>query len=139
MFCKWCGSIILHTDDLCDNCKRKTGPLSAHGGLKVCEEISEESTRHNKHDKRTEQVLCFLILINVLLVLLNACLLIGMEHRFSKLSAFVASNMEETDLAETVCTEPSETVLTEAMDSEQPEKIDDVNKSEDVTVVYIGS
>ena len=135
MFCKWCGSTVWPTDSVCDNCKRKTEPLSAHGGLKIHKNMLTEEMEKNKNDKRTEGKLRFLILINVILILLNVCLLIGMEHRFSELSAVVASNMEKTNPTETVCaeteetnpeeteyTEISETVSTEPTDGEQPEK-----------------
>ena len=152
MFCKWCGSTVQPTDCVCDNCKRKTEPLSAHGGLKIHKDIPTEGIKKNKHDKRTEGKLRFLILINVILILLNACLLIGMEHRFSELSAAVALNMEKTNPTETVCaeteetnpeeteyTEISETVSAEVKDCEQPEKPDEANKAEDVTIIHIGS
>lgn len=136
MFCKWCGSTVLPTDSVCDACKRKTEPLSAHGGLKICKDRPTETMRKNKHDKNVEGKVRFLILINVILLLLNASLLIGMEHRFSELSAFVTSNMEETNPTETVCTETSETVSTESTDCEPPEKMDDVNRLEDVTIAH---
>lgn len=137
MFCKWCGSTMLPTDSVCDNCKRKTEPLSAHGGLKIYKDRQTETMRKNKHDKRAEGKIRFLILINVILLLLNVCLLIGMEHRFSELSAFVTSNMEETNPTETVCTETSETISTEATDCEQLERMDETNGLEDVTIIQI--